>query len=64
MKSQKRSMRSQKSQTLGSNYTFKDRLAVYHTDFANKCISNSFQFLANDRDIYFTWVHSTLMITF
>ena len=63
MKSQKQSMRSQKSQTLGSNYMFKDRLAVYYTVFPNK-FSKPFQFLANNCDIYFTWTHSILMITF
>ena len=60
MKSQKLS----KSEVLGANYTFKDRLAEYYTVFSNKHILKSFKFLANNLDIHVTWTHCILMITF
>ena len=60
MKSQKWS----KSEALGSNYTFEDRLAEYYTVCPNKCMLKPFKFLANNLDIHFTWTHCILMITF
>ena len=60
MKSQKWN----KSDALGSNYTFKDRLTEYYTVCPNKSILKSIKFLANNLDVHFTWTHSILMITF
>ena len=51
MKSQKWN----KSEALGLNYTLKDSLAEYYTVCINKCILNSFEFLANNLDIHFIW---------
>ena len=53
-----------KTEALGSNYTFKDGLAEYYIVCSNKCIFKSFQFLANSLDIDFTWTHCILMSTF
>ena len=60
MKSQKWN----KSEALGANYTFKDRLAEYYTVCPNKYILKSIKFFANNLDIHFTWTHCILMITF
>ena len=60
MKSPKRN----KSEAIGSNYTFKDKLAEYCTVFPNKYILKSSKFLANNLDIHFSWTHFILMITF
>ena len=49
---------------LGLNYTFKNGLAEYYTVCKNKCILKWFKFFADNLDIYFTWTHCTLMITF
>ena len=43
-----------KSETLGSNYTFKHGLAEYYTVCPNKCILKLFKFAGNNLDIHFT----------
>ena len=50
MKSQKRS----KSETLGSNYTFKNGQTEYYTVYSNKGILKSFKFSVNKLDTHFT----------
>ena len=46
------------------NNTFKDGLTEHYIVCPNKCILKSFKFLANNRDIHFTWTHCISMITF
>lgn len=46
------------------NGTTEDGLAEYYTVRQNKCISESFKFLANWFDINFNWTHSISMIAF
>ena len=53
-----------KSETLGSNYTFKDGMGEHYTVFPNKCTLKSFKFFANNFDIHFTLTYCILMIAF
>ena len=53
-----------RSEPLGLNNSFTDRLAEYHTVCPNKCTLKSFKLLANNLDIHFTWIHRISMTIF